>query len=74
MIASLSIKLFIIVEVIVAAVFIAFHQRDWEAEDYLTRIKAEPAHSLYTMARYTSPHYSWFHGTDTKLSLANLNP
>ena len=74
MIASLSITVFAIVELIRTVVWTAYHSRDWEVENYLTHVKKEPVHSFYTMDRYSCPHYSWFHGSDTKISLVNLNP
>ena len=51
-----------------------FHQRNWEWEHYLTNIKGEPVHSVYIMDRFGAPHYSWFHGTDTKIHLVSLDP
>lgn len=31
-------------------------------------------HSVYIMDRFGAPHYSWFHGTDTKIHLVSLDP
>ena len=63
---SLSVKLFIIVEVVSVAVITMFHQRLWEWEEYLTS-KGVPIHSVYSMDRFGSPHFSWFHGHDTRI-------
>jgi len=63
--ASWSIKLFFVVEVITNVVFTMFHQRDWEWAHYLTSVKPGPVHSVYTMERFGAPYYSWFHGTST---------
>ena len=71
-IASLCIKLFIIVELIVLGVVTSFNQRNWEWENYLTRVKQEPVHSVYTTDTYGSPHYSWFHNTGTKVKIVPL--
>ena len=50
-----------------------YTQRDWDVDYYLTS-KGTPIHSFYTQEAYTSPHYSWFHGSGTKLHLAKPDP
>mmetsp|Transcript_10843 Transcript_10843/g.14599 ORF Transcript_10843/g.14599 Transcript_10843/m.14599 type:complete len:246 (+) Transcript_10843:710-1447(+) len=72
--ASVSIKLFIVVEMAILATVTMFHQRNWEWEHYLTRVKGEPIHSVYTTDSYGSPHFSWFHGTGARVNLVTLNP
>ena len=75
--ASLAIKLFVLFEIGSVAVITLFHQRTWEWEHYLTSDSekmATPAHSVYSMDRYGSPHYSWFHKTGTQVHLPGLDP
>ena len=66
---SALLKLHILVEIVTYGVFNRYTQRDWDYDAYLTS-KDKPIHSLYTQEAYTSPHYSWFHGSGTKLHLA----
>lgn len=73
-IARLSVKIFVVVEILVAGVLMNFHQRDWEVANYLTRVKGSPVHSIYIQDRYKAAHYSWFHEMDTKIDLVNYNP
>ena len=72
-VASLSIKIFIAVELIVMAIYVAFHQRLWVVDQYVAEAE-KPAHSIYIMDRYGAPHYSWFHGLDTKVILSKQDP
>lgn len=66
---ALLLKLHMVVEVATFAIFNRYTQRDWDYDAWLTSLD-RPIHSLYTQESYTSPHYSWFHGSGTKLHLA----
>ena len=70
---SIVLKVHIAVEIVTFAIFNRYTQRDWDYDAYLTS-KEQPIHSLYTQESYTSPHYSWFHGSGTKLYLAQQDP
>lgn len=70
---SVMLKLHIVIEVVTFGIFNRYTQRDWDYDAYLTS-KETPIHSLYTQESYTSPHYSWFHGSGTKLYLAQQDP
>ena len=73
--ARFGIKLFIVVEIIVHGIFIAFHFRNWEAPNYVTRVQTHgPPHSFYSMDRFGAPYYSWFHNTGTEVLLSSMNP
>ena len=61
------------IEIVTFAVFNRYTQRDWDYDAYLTSLD-RPIHSLYTQESYTAPHYSWFHGSGTKLHLAQQDP
>ena len=39
----------------------SFHDRYWDAMDYIINYGDSPPHSLYTMHRYETPYYSWLH-------------
>ena len=62
------IKRFIVIEIVSFILIVTYHHRLWEWEHYLVTEKAtaeNPIHSVYSMDRYGSPHYSWFHGQNT---------
>ena len=59
-------KVFVVVETFLLFFLIALHQRLWQPDHYLTT-KGEPVHSVYFMDALGAPHFSYFHGTDTKL-------
>lgn len=54
--------------------YMFYDQRDWEVSNYLTRVKGDPIHSIYIMGRYSSGHYSWFHGSGAKVKVVDHNP
>ena len=69
--SSHIIKLFIVSEIALEAIVTTYHQREFDIHNYLTREKTEPPHSIFIMTRFSVPHYSWFHGFDTKIHLIN---
>lgn len=38
-----------------------FHDRYWDAMDYIVNVGDTPPHSIYTMHRFETPYYSWLH-------------
>lgn len=39
----------------------SFHDRFWDAVEYIVNFSDTPPHSLYTMHRFETPYYSWLH-------------
>ena len=65
--------LYIVANVGVITFMSLFHQRAWEVPAFLVS-KGEPVHSLYSMEHFMTPHYSWFHGLNTKLYPISRDP
>lgn len=38
-----------------------FHDKYWDAMDYIVNFGNNPPHSVYTMHRFETPYYSWLH-------------
>lgn len=40
---------------------VSFHDKFWDAMNYITNFGDKPPHSLYSMHRFETPYYSWLH-------------
>ena len=40
---------------------VSFHDKFWDAMEYITTFGDKPPHSLYSMHRFETPYYSWLH-------------
>jgi hypothetical protein len=51
----------IVLDAVIFVVHLNFHDRYWDAMDYITNLGDQPPHSLYSMHRFETPYYSWLH-------------
>jgi len=51
----------IIFEIVQFGVRSMFHNRYWDALDYVINFSDKAPHSLYSMHRFETPYYSWLH-------------